>query len=227
MKTFSTRKQNLLPTFIIWATFYSLLIFLLFGLANSSTLGIFILIIPSIWIFYVVLNWFLKSVVELEIIINENGLEVRGVNGESQKITWNDIQGLNFYSTGGGLTIIVGPLSKYLGYYGLDTNKGLIDLPPSLNNLDFLLKLVIEKAHLKKYSPTFEQSWKVGGIMPQLGPGQFAQWRKENNYQPSEQDLNTNAAGISKSAIQLFFVLVLGVIFVFFLLKFLKDNNLI
>lgn len=222
LRTFKTSKLNLFPSLIIWGIFYGILLAL--G-SKVGVLGVLIVLgTVATWLPYIVSGWLLKSLKKMEIKEVDTGLEISHDNS-IVKINWDQIKLIKFFSVGKTLTVVAGPWGKYLGFFRLETDNKKIDLPPSIGHLNDLLKLIIQKARLKKYSPTFEGSLLGGLFHFQRDVGNYPGWVKEEGYTPTQVDLNVNIGGLSKSAIQLFFVLLLGFIFVFFFLKIYIDNN--
>jgi len=225
MQIFESHKKNLLPSFLIWAIFFSIPLCLLLVATKLDPLVI-IFVIPGFSFFYVILRWLSVAVPKITIRADENGLTVEKEN-QALSVPWNEINGIKFFSSGGGLTILVGKFAKFLGFYQLETKQGNIDLPSTLDNLDILLKLIIEKGRLKKSFPTLERSFRGGVFETQMGWGNYPFWRREENYIPNEEDLNTNVGGISKSGILLFIVLLIAVVLIFIVFQLLFRKGII
>lgn len=225
MQTFESKKRNLLPTLLIWAIFFSIPIGMLLVVTKFSPL-VFLLVIPGFWFFFVIFRWLSVSIPKTKISVDESGL-IMERNNQTVSVSWRDINQMKFFSSGGEVTILAGKFAKYLGFYRLETNKGNIDLSPTLDNLETLLKLIIEKGNLRKYSPTLERSIRGGSLVTQMGWGNYPFWQKEENYVPNDKDLDTAVGGISKSGIQLFFILAIAVIVLFLVFQYLAGKGII
>lgn len=223
-KVFSSRKANILPTLVILVLFFSIPALLLLIATHFSNPIVIIFALPSVWFFAIFFDWLTKTVPKQIIRLDDNGLEIE-CDEAVERIPWSGIKGIKFYSFGGGLTILMWKFAKYLGFFRLETSQKEIDLPPSIGNLDELLIGIVKNAHLKKKFPTFERSVIGGSLAIQRGWGNYPYWVREEGSVQNNVDFNTTVGGLSKSGIQLFFVLLLGGIFIFFLTGLLLNNK--
>ena len=223
-ETFESKKKNILPTFLILAVFFAVPFGLLLAATNFQPLVI-IFVVPSFLIFYIYARkLFVPS--KIKVRAEEIGLTVY-VNNQTVNIAWDEINGIKFFSRGAGVTILPGKLARYWGFYQLETGKGKIDLPATLENMETLLRIIIKKCSLKKHYPTFKESLLRDPLASRMSAADYPFWKREGGYAVQEADLNINVGGLSGSAVQLFIVLSIVSVIVFLICLYLTQKGII
>lgn len=231
-KTFkiSTRIKLLLNIFhfSIFSSFIiiPLLVKIFFDLSWIYTFLFFLIYLyaGAIWMI-VPLVIFLRAMKSFKDVTFIN-IDENGISSKTKSIPWNSINGLIFKSLNGAGFISTKSIERFLGYFVLRTSSGDYPIPSTIENLDDLLKIIVEKANLKKISPTIQGSILHSLTIFQRRQGDFYSWERQNDYSPTSDDFIFKAS-YAKDFLSLFFVLLIGVILVFSIAYFSAKFNLL
>jgi hypothetical protein len=129
-------------------------------------------------------------------------------------VFYETINGVVFKSVRGPAFIAPSSIERFLGYFSLITSTEEITIPSWILNLDDFMRIIIEKAHLKKVSPALGGSFLKSATIFQRSEGDFYSWNRQPDYMPGAEDFNLRAS-YTGGFFKLLFAVIVGVVLVY------------